>query len=404
MNKLDKKQIPQFAALCVLSAGVFGYFVVKIVTPSPAAAGTRPHPAAGASQAAPSASPASAKAAATDKAVSGTAPAGDESEAPAPTPGMRDPFVVGYVDPGTQPAAAAVATATVPATPGRVAASLTKPAKAAGRQTASIQEVGPAVVPAAPALPFGLKRLPTLGAAPALSAAPKQEKYTKAAAPEAPAAPTWTVTGVLQNEAGQVAVLRSGEARRIVRTGDAVDSVYRVVAVTRSAVVLRHGKTFYRLTLGGAKTGAPVPAKTVFLPVPALGPARTPIHGPSHEPQDDALAPVGHSASSEAELAQAIQAALLLANSYMTPAQAEVEVCLAAFHARRALPPRVAMRFLDGSVPVPGSVEARARLERGRDLYRSGQCDEGRAEWRFVLTMDDADAADEAGKLLDRYN
>ena len=45
MNKLDKKQIPQFAALCVLSAGVFGYFVMKIVTPSPAAAGTRPRPA-----------------------------------------------------------------------------------------------------------------------------------------------------------------------------------------------------------------------------------------------------------------------------------------------------------------------------------------------------------------------
>ena len=50
MNKLDKKQIPQFAALCVLSAGVFGYFVVKIVTPSPAAAGTRPHPATEAAQ------------------------------------------------------------------------------------------------------------------------------------------------------------------------------------------------------------------------------------------------------------------------------------------------------------------------------------------------------------------
>ena len=41
MKKLEKKQIPQFAALCILSAGVFGYFVIRIVTPSPAAAGTR---------------------------------------------------------------------------------------------------------------------------------------------------------------------------------------------------------------------------------------------------------------------------------------------------------------------------------------------------------------------------
>lgn len=399
MNKLDKKQIPQFAALCVLSAGVFGYFVMKIVTPSPAAAGTRPHPAAEASQAAPAASPAPTKTAATDKAgaVPDAASAGDEAEAPAPTPGMRDPFVVGYVDAEAQPAPSIAA---VPAAPGRAAsASLTKPGKAAGPQVASIREGGPVGVPAAPALPFGLKRFAPLAAAPALPLAPK-----KAAAPEAPAAPAWTVTGVLQNESGQVAVLRSGEARRIVRTGDAVDSVYRVVAVTRSAVVLRHGKTFYRLTLGEAKTGSPAPARTAFPPASAPRSARTPAHGPIRERQEAVLAGAGDPASSEAELAQAIQAALLLARSYMVPAQAEVEVCLAAFHARTALPPRVAMRFLDGSAPAPGSDEARARLERGRDLYQSGLRAEGRAQWQCVLRMDDSDAADEAGKLLDRYN
>ena len=42
MKKLDKKQLPQFAALCILSAGVFGYFVLRLVTPTPAAAGNRP--------------------------------------------------------------------------------------------------------------------------------------------------------------------------------------------------------------------------------------------------------------------------------------------------------------------------------------------------------------------------
>ncbi len=390
MNKLDKKQIPQFAALCVLSAGVFGYFVVKIVTPSPAAAGTRPHPVAEPAAAASTPSPASAKKAGPGKAETGpdVAPAGDETEAPAPTPGMRDPFVVGYVDTGTPPAPP-----TLPAAPVRAAtASSAKPAKAAGPQAASIREAG---VPTTPALPFGLTRLPSLGAAPALPAAPKQ------AAPEAPAAPTWTVTGVLQNEAGQVAVLRSGEARRIVRTGDFVDSVYRVVAVTRSAVVLRHGKTFYHLALGAVKLA---PAETAIPPVPVPSPARIPAHGPSREPQDAALVPDSRPAGPEAGLAQVIQAALLMARSYLAPAQAEVKVCLAAFHARTASSSRVATRFLDGPVPAPGSNEARACLERGRDLYGSGQRAEGRAQWRSVLAMDDLDAADEAGNLLDRYN
>jgi len=394
MNKLDKKQIPQFAALCVLSAGVFGYFVVKIVTPSPAAAGTRPHPVAEPAAAASTPPPASAKKAGPGKAETGPdVAAGDETEAPAPTPGMRDPFVVGYVDTGTP-----AAPPTLPAAPVRAAtASSAKPAKAAGPQAASIHEVAPAPfdAPAAPALPFGLKRLPSLGAAPAPPAAPKQ------AALEAPAAPTWTVTGVLQNEAGQVAVLRSGEARRIVRTGDFVDSVYRVVAVTRSAVVLRHGKTFYHLALGAVKLA---PAETAIPPVPVPSPARIPAHGPGREPQDAALAPDGRPAGPESGLAEVIQAALLMARSYLAPAQAEVKVCLAAFHARTASSSRVATRFPDGPVPAPGSNEARACLERGRDLYGSGQRAEGRAQWRSVLAMDDLDAADEAGKLLDRYN
>lgn len=393
MNKLDKKQIPQFAALCVLSAGVFGYFVVKIVTPSPAAAGTRPHPVAEPIAAATT-SPAAAKKVTPDKADAGpnSAPAQDETEAPAPTPGMRDPFVVGYVDPGAP--TAPPAQPALPAKPANAATtSSAKPPKAAGSQVASIREVGPMSlgVPPTPSLPFGLKRLPALGAAPALPAALNQAA--------APAAPAWTVTGVLQNEAGQIAVLRSGEARRIVHTGDFVDSVYRVVSVTRSAVVLRHGQTFYHLTLGAAK---PAPAETVLPSAPVSSPARTPAHGPIRPPQDAALAPAGRSAGAESGLVQVIQAALLLARSYMAPAQAEVEVCLAAFHARTALPPRVAMRFLDGSNAV--SNEACARLERGRDLYRSGQRTEGRAEWRQVLAMDDLDAANEAGKLLNRYN
>lgn len=168
--------------------------------------------------------------------------------------------------------------------------------------------------------------------------------------------------------------------------------------MTRSAVVLRHGKTVYYLTLGAARATAPAPARPAPFRVPA--PALPSIT----EPQDAALSPVGPAAGPEVGLAQVIQAALLLARSYLAPAQAEVEVCLAAFHARTALPPRVAMHFLDGSTAVPGSNEALTCLDRGRDLYRSGQHTEGRAEWRQVLAMDDLDAANEAGKLLDRYN
>ena len=392
MNKLDKKQIPQFAALCVLSAGVFGYFVVKIVTPSPAAAGTRPHPATEAAQTATAAAPAPGKAAGTGPATNpAVIPTEDGAEVPAPTPGMRDPFMVGYVDPKTQPALPippVIAPAKVAAT-----AKAAMPVKAGVFQVASIREVGPASAGMA-ALPFGLKGFSPLGAGPSLPSTSK--------AAEAPKAPVWTVTGVLQSEAGQVAVLRNGEARRIVRTGDFVDSTYQVVAVTRGAVVLRHGKTFYHLALGAAKPTTParapfaIPAAALSH-VPALSPASK---SPSHEPQETLLPPEVRPSG----MAQVMQGALLMASSYMSPAWAEVEICLAAFNGRHALPPDVEMRFQDGLAPAPSFDEARARWERSRGLYQNGLNAEDRAQWRCVLARDDRDAADEAGKLLDQYD
>ena len=397
MNKLDKKQIPQFAALCVLSAGAFGYFVVKMVTPSPAAAGTRPHPVTGAALAASSrVSPTTVGEAGkageskTDAEKSGTVSdaAATVEDAPAPTPGMRDPFVIGYVDPKS-PSALPAVPALSPAQ-NKPTASLAKSAKAAGPQVASIHEVGPAPVGVS-VLPFGLKGLPPLGEA---SLPPVT---LKKAEPEAPAAPAWTVTGVLQSGTGQIAILRSGEARRIVHTGDFVDSVYRVTTVTRSAVILRHGKTFYHLTLGTAKTTVPAvfplttPTRPKFPSVPAAGPTA-------------ALTPADYSAGPETKMANVIQAALLLARSYMAPAQAEVDACFASFLDRQALMPRAAIQFPDGPALKPGSTDARARLNLGRDLYQSGNHVEGRAQWRCVLVMDDLTAANEAGKLLDRYN
>ncbi len=355
MNKLEKKQIPQFAALCVLSAGLFGYFVVKIVTPSPAAAGTRRPPVAAASQAVPTASPSPAKG---TGAGPDAAPA--EDEAPVPTPGMRDPFVAGLLPGGSAPATASAA---LPAAPVKPSAP-PKPAKAAAVRVASIHEVGPAApaFPAAPALPLGLKGFPPLRAAPASVTA--HAAPARPAAPAAPAPPAWTVTGVLQNETEQVAVLRNGEARRIVRTGDFVDSAYQVVTVTRSAVVLRHGKTLYHLTLGASKA---VPGP-VAVPGPAPKPARA--------PQDAALAPTVYAASPMAELAQAVQAALMLA-------QFQVDACLASFHARTAEMPCVAMRFLGSSATAPGANDARHQDD---------------------FDANDSDAADKGGKLLDRHH
>ncbi len=259
MQKLDKKQMPQFVGLCVLSTGVFGYFGLRMVTPSPAAAATRPalKPIVPAEAAAvvPASTPAS-------------TPAGAEAAAPPPTPGMRDPFQVGYHDPKAAPAAPPAFTPPPP--PGG-------PVPAAGPQVASAQihEVAPAPVsgltmpgfasvPPAPPLPVGVSALPP-------------QKIAPMPAP-APAPPKWTVTGLLQGEdGGGMAVLRDGESRCIVHVGDFVDGLFRVTAVTRSSVVLRHGAAFYTLSLGTKaeeKAPAPVPATApAIVPAPVSLPA-----------------------------------------------------------------------------------------------------------------------------------
>ena len=269
MQKLDKKQMPQFVGLCVLSTGVFGYFGLRMVTPSPAAAATRPALKPAAASEAAAVVPASGGAAV--QAAPGTAstPAGAEAAVPPPTPGMRDPFLVGYHDPKAAPAAPPAFT---PPSPGG-------PVPAAGPQAAFAQiheaasaEVAPAPVsgltvpgfapvPPAPPLPSGVSALPP-----------------QKIAPPPPAPPKWTVTGLLQGEdSGGMAVLRDGESRCIVHVGDFVDGLFRVTAVTRSSVVLRHGAAFYTLSLGTKaeeKAPAPVPATApAIVPAPAALPA-----------------------------------------------------------------------------------------------------------------------------------
>ena len=371
MQKLDKKQIPQFAALCVLSAGVFGYFIVKIVVPSPATAGTRPRPAPVVAAETPAgAGPTMAATAPT------TTTDGADTPAPAPTPGMRDPFAIGFVDP-------ALTATTAPAAPAAGLAAVSKPAKDSAPQVATIREVSPAPV-SAPGLPPGLQALPPMGGAPGTPDAPEKAALA-GTPPSAPTpAPLWAVTGVLQSPGGSVAILRNGDARRIVRNGDSVDGLYRVVAVTRSAVMLRHGKTFYHLALGADKPGAskpgtdkpaaPAPARPMTVHVLASVPAMT----SEMMPLEDAPAPTDPPAGP----AQVIRAALMMARSYMTPAQMRVDACLA-------------------SLRAPSAETARAAFDLDRDLYAAGPDAGGGARWVCALATAEHDMTLPAVKPAD---
>ena len=275
MKKLDKKQIPQFAALCVLTAGLAGYMVMHLVAPSRVSAQTRPAAAPVTVGAKPGdAKPSDAKPSDPKTADTNTADAAGTVNAPPPSPTMHDPFAVGYVDPKTVPAAAAPIVPALPKLP------------PASKQTADTHGLGamPVTFPGAPALPTPLSSFPArpAGPMPGLPTGP-----IVPALPTAPAAPLWTVTGVLQGATGDVAILRSGEARRIVHSGDFVDGTYRVTGVTRTSVTLRHGTVFYHLPLGGVKTAPAAVAPGAVPAAPSAVPAMPPV--PYAAPQQAAV-------------------------------------------------------------------------------------------------------------------
>ncbi len=335
--KLDKKQLPQYLALGVLTAGLGGYSVYHFAAAGPVSADTRPAAAPLASHgAAPTQAAKLAGAAASAAVVAGT------GDAPPPTPAMHDPFAVGYVDPGT-----------LPAPSGAPAAPLLPP----GKRVASLGAISPLPVglPVAPPLPgSGLGLVPakfaTLPTAPIVPALP-------AALPPAvtrPDPPKWTVTGVLMGAGGKVAVLRSGDMRRIVRTGDFVDSVYRVTGVSRTAVQLRHGTLVYRIVLGadkpvpGASPGAFAP-----MPVPASAPMSVPVSAPPKiempAVMGSAIIPVYHSARPHLPLAHLKRQGpgmTLTAAAPMVPHATRKQP--AAAKVARAI--SLGLRLLDGSV------------------------------------------------------
>ncbi len=322
MKKLEPKQIPQFVALCVVSSGVFGYFVVRMVAPGSASASS--------AIPAPVAKPASHAAAfapvapvASGAAVAATPdPAASASSvlAAPPTPEMRDPFIVGYVDPKT-------AVSVVPALP--VKPKLTVPSLPQMARV-TLPGLSPFPAPAAPELPSGLSGLTIRPTGPAVSSIP--------ALPAAPAPPAWQVTGVVQTDTDKLAILRDGDARRIVHSGDFVDSTYRVASVTRGGVVLRHGAYTYRLLLGGkpgaepALPAASFTAPPMFTAPPVFtAPPSHPAPGRSGLPDSASLTQGAHSLSRLARL--------WLGNAPALPA-----------HARTSRPPiQLALRFLNNA-------------------------------------------------------
>lgn len=309
MKKLDKKQIPQFVALCILSSGVFGYFVMRMVTPSEAAASTGAHPAtavAGRSPV-PATSPTPVNGTAAPAAISSTiaavspGPGDPAAVVPPPLPGMRDPFVVGYVDPKIAPAPAA---AVAPPALVKVGPQVAR---------ANLPGLSGYSGPSVPELPSGLTGF-------AIRPSHQSPSQSASVAPLAPP-PNWIVTGVLQTDTEKMAILRNGEARRIVRSGDFVDSVFRVADVTRNCVVLRSNAATYRLLLGGDK-----PAGGPALPPDSFGAPRKSAAPPMFtapaeiEVPPVRLAPARRSNTSGPSLTQAGQALKHLARVWISKA------------------------------------------------------------------------------------
>lgn len=278
MKPLDKKQLPQIIALGILTAGAGTYAAVRLAAPGPVSAQT--HSAAVAPAPVSAVKPGDPRLSSTKPGTAvpaGIVAATSTSDAPPPAPGMRDPFAVGYSDTAAGPGS-------VPSTPAL-------PALMPGKQVAAVGKLSP--MPISPAPMFGLPLAPPLPGGnheQALPGLPLGPSALAVSITAAPAPPAWTVTGVLAGADGKVAILRSGDARRIVRSGDFVDGTYRVTAVSRTAVILRHGLLVYQIKLGGTKaTPSVIPASLPLsqpkplMPVPSaskavLGSAIIPVY------------------------------------------------------------------------------------------------------------------------------
>jgi hypothetical protein len=259
MRKLDKKQKVLVFFLAILAVGLFGTFVFQMLKVTPAAAHTQVATANGqqttttTAKAAPGATTVAVKTTtgsgqgATTQLQSTAQDAAVASpEAPAPTPTMRDPFIPGVADP------VAVEAYHKSLEPVK---SPTAPQKSGAWNKATAPFVAPLPKPG--------------GFSPTARTADFSVTPLPKTAPEAIAAPTWTMTGVVEGDGGKVAILRDGDQRRMVRRGDMLDSNFRVVEVGRNRVMVAHGSDKYLLPIGGSHTA---PASTQPAPTAPAAP------------------------------------------------------------------------------------------------------------------------------------
>jgi hypothetical protein len=221
----DKKQLPQVIVLGALSAGLLGYFTMKMITPPPTQAAASP----GSSSLTPSpGAPSAAAGQPEDNSPDVSALLG----AAAPTDVMRDPFT---------PCSEATAEATVAA-----ATSAPKP-------------------PPPPAGSEPVSPLPGIG----------QVMPLGVGAAKQPA--SWAVTGIVcsdQNPGDSLAIFRSGDERRYVRLGEMVDSTTRLIGIDRDGVTIQKDNNKIRIALGAPPTPpAPTAALATVAGVPGAAPA-----------------------------------------------------------------------------------------------------------------------------------
>jgi hypothetical protein len=238
VKKLDKRQAPLVVILSLLAAGLFGFFVYQMITPSKAAAHMQPSEE-GLRQV-------------RSIAQAVVAPV----LAPPPSAGMRDPFIPGITDPAVLMAYRKTLQAAKPSSPG---GARPIPIPAAWNSAISMPHVTP--LPAA---------YPTFGG---------NSHGSLAAAPIAPVdydlqAPSWTLTGIVESGGGEIAIMRNGDSRRMVRRGEMVDGQFRVVDVEANRVVLASGKARFNLPLGGEKKAPPVQSQAT--PGATAAPSNTP--------------------------------------------------------------------------------------------------------------------------------
>jgi len=210
--KLDKKQVPLFVGLCVVTLVMLGYAAFSVL------GGSRTQPAAAETTPAVAANPTL------------EAPEAAKPALPTLAPTFRpDPF---------KP----VLTAEMAARPSAPAVIQPRPVKVAVRETMPLLPP-PALDPAPwtpPAPPAVVQKAPAVKVTPA---APTVNTAV------APAKPSFTLTGILEGE-NRVAILRlSDTQRQVVQEKDHVGDQYVVDEITPNAVVLVSGTERWRLFL-----------------------------------------------------------------------------------------------------------------------------------------------------------